>query len=85
LCGFHLGMAVEDMDGDVWPEFAEGVGRRVAQDGVSIFGANGSRSPGLARIVGQGDPLRNSAAQELVEHGVRVVVEAFHFAADQQP
>src|SRR5579859_5042462 len=60
-----LWVAVQDMRGDVRPEFAECVGGSVAQEGIPELGADGAGSAGLAGVIREGDGLRQATPQHL--------------------
>ena len=70
------GLTVEDVDGNVGPELTEGVGGAVAEEGVSVLGAEiGPVAIGLG-VVGGGEGLGSGAAEEfgVVELVMAVVV-----------
>src|SRR2546430_10575599 len=60
-----LGMAMQNVCCDVWPEFAKGIGRGVTQQGISILRADRSERPRFARVVCQRDALRHPPTQQL--------------------
>ena len=55
---------MEDMDGDVGPEFTEDVGECVSADGESVFSGDGTGGAGLRGIIGHRNCLSDSPAKD---------------------
>ncbi len=67
---------MQDMHGDVRPEFAKAIRKGVPPDGVSVLAGEPSKGPGLARVIRQRNALRDAPAQYFgsIEAGVTLIV-----------
>ena len=73
-------MAVQDVDGDIRPHFAEAIRKGVASDGISKLAGESTKGPSLAGIVRKRDRLCDSPAQQFgsVKAGVSLIVWRDH-------
>jgi hypothetical protein len=74
--GGRLWIPMEDMDGDIGPEFTKGIRRCVTEERIAILARDLLRGTVLLRVVGSGYALCDSAPQQLgcVDRVVAVIV-----------
>jgi len=79
-----LRLLMEDMHGNIGPEFTEGIGCRIAQEVVGIFAGDAARSVVLAGIVGDGYALCDAASQQFgcVNGIVPMIIRSDGYPAD---